>query len=287
MSTPSYILTATRSNFSELVLENSRKGLVMVDFWSPRAGPSLRQGEVLSRLARDMEGRFLLITVNTDEQSGLAREYGVHSLPSCRLFRHVRVVDEIRGMQPEADYRKLVERHLGGGAGAVQRQAIECWQHGDTDRAIRILAEGAMAAPDDPQIPLLLAKLLMQAGRHADAHAVLNALPDWLRDHPEIAHLGAHLDLIVTAAALSDSAELEARLPLRPDDWDSRYALAAVRLVKDDYEDALGELMRLHREVPDYRGGIPRRALLALFQMLDPSDERVRRFRAELFNLSH
>jgi putative thioredoxin len=35
------------------VLENSRKGPVLVDFWAAWAGPSLRQREPLLRLANE------------------------------------------------------------------------------------------------------------------------------------------------------------------------------------------------------------------------------------------
>ena len=49
----------------------------------------------------------------------------------------------------------------------------------------------------------------------------------------------------------------------------------------------MAQLMALQRHAPDFREGVARRALLALFRMLDPADERVKRFRTELFNLSH
>jgi putative thioredoxin len=42
-----YAYAGTAENFDTLVLENSRKGPVLVDFWAPWAGPSLRQGELL------------------------------------------------------------------------------------------------------------------------------------------------------------------------------------------------------------------------------------------------
>lgn len=50
-------------------------------------GPSLRQREPLLRLAREYGGKFLLVTVDMDKQKEIASEYGVKSLPSCKLFR--------------------------------------------------------------------------------------------------------------------------------------------------------------------------------------------------------
>ena len=71
MTTSAYILEGTADNFDQLVIDNSRKGLVLVDFWAPWVGPSLRQQEILRELAITFEGRFLLVSVNTDEQKAL------------------------------------------------------------------------------------------------------------------------------------------------------------------------------------------------------------------------
>ena len=281
------VYSAAEVNFDQLVLQNSRRGLVLVDFWSPRAGPSLRQRELLTRLAEAFDGRFLLITVNTDEEQQLARDYGVRSLPSFKLFRNGRVVEEVRGVQPEADYRSIVERHLAASGSAVQRAALAAWQEGMRDKAIGILAEGAMADPEDSGLPLLMAKLLVQSGRHGDAHEVLMALPPPACDDPSIMQLSARLDFLVAAVDAPDAKELEAQLAQQPDDHVSRYRLAAVLLERDDCEGAMEQLMSIQRRAPDFRNGRARKGLLSLFNLLDAGDERVKRFRAELFNLSH
>jgi len=44
-----YIVEETSANFAALVLDNSLKGSVLVDFWVPWAGRSLRRGELLRR----------------------------------------------------------------------------------------------------------------------------------------------------------------------------------------------------------------------------------------------
>ena len=59
-----FAFSATEANFEQLVIESSRRGPVLVDFWAPWAGPSLRQGELLRRLAGEYAGRFLLVSVN-------------------------------------------------------------------------------------------------------------------------------------------------------------------------------------------------------------------------------
>jgi putative thioredoxin len=280
---PAFALEATQENFDRLVVENSRKGPVLVDFWASWAGPSLRQRELLLKLVREYEARFLLVTVDTDRQKRIAQRFGVKSVPSCKLFRRGEPVEHVHGMQTEADYRQLIDRHIVPLADKAQASALGAWRAGDQDRAIQVLAEAAMADPENPALPLLLSKLLIQAGRHDEAHAVLTAVPPKVRDHAGIQRLGTHLELIQCGRTSAPTAELETRLAGDPGDCDTRFSLAAQHLMKDDYDGALDLLADLHRRAPDYRGGLPRRAMATVLDLLGPEDERVRRYRQLLF----
>ena len=286
------ILEGTSANFAALVLENSRKGPVLVDFWADWAGPSLRQGELLRRLARAYEGRFLLVSLNTDREKEIAHRYGVKGLPSCKLFRHGKVVEEIHGMQTEADYRALIDRHLTPLADRAQAAALAAWDAGDQDKGIQVLAEAAMAEPGNAAIPVLLAKLLIRQGRHPDAHAVLAALPSALRTRREIRRLYTHLELIMTArdsgdresgAAVGSTESARADAGPAPDEHAARFALGARCVVADDYATALGHFAELDRRAPGYRDGLAHEALLLVMDLLGPDDEQVRRFRRSLF----
>jgi putative thioredoxin len=207
----------------------------------------------------------------------------VRSLPSCILFRHGREVEHLRGMQTEADYRALIDRHAAVLADRVQVAALALWQSGDRERAIRVLAEGAMAEPERPQLPLLMAKLLTQDGRAADAFAVLDTLPGPLKSLPEIARLHIHLGFLAQAESAPPETELLAALEAQPDRLDLRLALAARRLVADDYQGAMDQLAEIHRLDPGFGDGIGRRGLLAVFAHLAADDPRVAAYRRLLF----
>src|SRR5512135_358205 len=107
-----YVFDATAENFPRLVLENSGKGPVLVSYWSPRAGPCLMLMPRLVRLATEFGGRFLLVMVNTDELGRLAREHGVTSIPTVKVFRHGRVIDTLHGAESENVLRDFIARHV-------------------------------------------------------------------------------------------------------------------------------------------------------------------------------
>src|SRR3972149_3119787 len=112
MAVSPYVFDASAENFRALVLENSGKGPVLVNYWSPRAGPCLMLMPRLVRLATEFGGRFLLGMLNTHEFRRLARRHGGNSPPTVKLFRHGNVVDTLHGAGSEAELRGFISKHV-------------------------------------------------------------------------------------------------------------------------------------------------------------------------------
>lgn len=286
MAEPSYVFDATADNFRTLVLANSGKGPVVVNYWSPQAGPCRMLMPRLLRLAEEFRGRFLLVRLNTDDLGRLARDQGVTSIPTTKVYRHGKVVDTLHGAESEASPRAFLRRHFGGPAGELRATALKAFESGDTERAAALAAQAALAEPDDPQIPLDIAKLLVLQGRYAQAEALLAALPPPLRERPELRHLRVHAGFLDAARAAPDPQTLERAIAANPGDLEARYRLGAVRLTQDDYEAALAQLLEIARRDPAFRGGIGREGLLTVFSLLGDGDARVQRYRAQLLEIA-
>lgn len=287
MSDVAYILEGTADNFDRLVVENSKQGLVIADFWAPWVGPSLKQREILVDLANRYQGRFLLVSINTDEQKPLAERFGVRSLPSFKLFHLGEMVAEYHGVQAEADYPLIVEKYVQRQLDPTSREAIAVWQRGEPEKALQLLAEAVVADPENLALPALMSKILMRQQRFRDAHALLSALPEQAQEAVEIGNLLAHLDIIVTAEDAEEPALLLQRLETEPRDAKILYQLAAVHLVGDELEPALDLLLEITRSHPDYRKGVARRSMRAVLDQLDAGDEQVMQYRRELYRLDY
>jgi putative thioredoxin len=282
-----HILEGTSENFDQLVIENSRKGLVLVDFWAPWVGPSLRQREMLTELARTYEGRFLLVSVNTDEQKALAERFGVRSLPNLKLFRHGQQVAEYYGVQPEADYPRIIDAYVGRKLDAVSKQAVAVWQSGEPERALQILAQAVIDNPAQLDYPTLMSKILLRQGREQEAYELLSSLPEEAQANDEISRLLSHLALILAAREADDLEILQQRLAEDPDDAETRYQLAASLLVDDQLESALEQLLYLAHHHTQYRNGIARKGMKTVLDMLDPDNPQVARYRRALYRLNY
>ena len=287
MADSPFVFDATAENFPRLVLENSDKGPVLVNYWSPRAGPCLMLMPRLVRLATEFGGRFLLVMLNTDEFGPLAREHGVMSLPTVKVFRHGRVVDTLHGAESEEVLRQFIQKQLTDSTDSRLRLALTAQARGDTDSAVRLAAEAALADPLDTRIPLELAKLLVLQQRYAQADDLLQALPDEARATPELRKLATHVRILRIARDAPPAEELAQAIANDPDNLDARYQLSAVSLVANDYDTALQQLLEIAVRGSGTRRATSRDGLLALFELLGDDDERVVRYRALLQETMH
>ena len=104
------IVTLTKDNFKEIALESDRP--VLVDFWAEWCGPCRMVGPIVDELAEDYEGKVVVAKLNVDDESDLAIEYKVMSIPTLILFKDGEVAEKIVGAQPKEDLEELLDEYL-------------------------------------------------------------------------------------------------------------------------------------------------------------------------------
>jgi putative thioredoxin len=279
MTAPNFIFDATADNFAELVLENSRRGPVLVNFWAPWAGPCLKLWPTLEKLAADYRGRFLLVNVNTDTHKQLARDEGVNSLPTLKVYRHGRIVEQVHGAESEASLRQLIDRHLISEADVAHARALRAWREGAPDKALDMLADAHRQHPRHTKTSIDYCKALLQAGEIEQARTVLDELSAADRASGPAAVLAMHLDLLAVLEDAPSAAQLDAAIAADPTDLMSRYRRAALHLFEDQYSETLAQLLAILERDPSFRGGAARRAMTALFELLGPAHPLSERYR--------
>jgi thioredoxin 1 len=102
-------LTITTENFGETVMDSDLP--VMLDFWAPWCGPCRTLGPVIEKLADKFEGRAIVGKVNVDEETDLAGEFKVLSIPSVFILKDGEVVERLVGARIESELSELLERY--------------------------------------------------------------------------------------------------------------------------------------------------------------------------------
>jgi putative thioredoxin len=287
MALSPYVFDASAENFNRLVLENSHKGPVLVHFWTPKAAPCFILMPRLVKLATEYGGKFLLVMLNADDLPELARRFSVNSVPTVKFFWRGEVAHTIHGADPDSSFREALDRFVAGDAQRAHALGVSAWKSGHVQQARMLLANAAMAEPDNLAIPRDLAKLLWSEGDSEQALKLLDSLPPEARTQPDIARLHAHLNLVETARQAPPLDELDAHLAQHADDLAAHYQRAAVLLAGDDYAGAMGALLLIARTDRSYRHDIGRTSLLALFDLLGTGHPLTRQYRQALSESLH
>ncbi|CAK0781951.1 putative thioredoxin [Gammaproteobacteria bacterium] len=278
-----FVFDVTHNTFSALVIDQSREVLVVVDFWAAWCGPCKVLMPMLAKLATEYQGKFVLAKVNTDQERELAQQYGVRNLPTVKMFRHGKVVEEFMGAQTESVVRSYLERHIARKSEQLRQQAATAQAQGDLDSALAHLRQATELEPTNNAIQLDLARLLMARGELEEAGRILRTLPD---TQPELRSLIAFLDLAEVAQGANAQA-LETRLAADPTDHETRYRLAALQILAKSYPEAMDNLLEIVRSDRTFRDDGARKALLTIFDLLGADHDLVIRYRKRLINLLH
>ncbi len=84
---------------------------VLVDFWAPWCGPCQTQGPIIDELADEAGGKAKIYKVNVDENTDLASQYGVMSIPALKVFKNGEVVEEMVGVHDKNALTEVIEKH--------------------------------------------------------------------------------------------------------------------------------------------------------------------------------
>ena len=282
-----HVFDATADNFETEVLQKSLQTPVLVDFWAEWCGPCKTLGPILEKLAADYHGAFRLAKVDVDKEPQLAGAFQVRSIPTVFLVKDGQLVDGFPGALPEGQLREFLTHHGIEPAAAAADEAEAAPEAAaplDPHAEVVRLRHEAEAAPDNDELKLDLALALLRTGAAQEAEQLLDALPANLSTDDRAQRARSRLQF---AAVLKDAPApqvLEAAIASNPDDLRARHLLGALRLVDGDAEAGLEQFLEMLRRDRNFDDGLPRKALIDAFRVVEDED-LVGRYRRKMSSL--
>lgn len=102
------IVVLSQENFTKEVLESPLP--VLVDFWAEWCGPCKMIAPILDELATEYAGKARIGKVDIDQQSALATQYGIQSIPTLLLFHRGQVAEQVVGLRSKKDLKTRLDR---------------------------------------------------------------------------------------------------------------------------------------------------------------------------------
>jgi putative thioredoxin len=287
MSDSPYIHNVTFEDFQALVIENSFKQPVLVDFWADWCQPCQALMPILSKLADEYNGAFVLAKVNSDEQGELAAQAGVRSLPTVKLFIDGQIVNEFMGALPEGQVRDFLAPYITTQSDVALQEALAAYQQGQPQQALEIMNKALAEDPQNASLKINIAKLVANEGDYESASALMETLSDEQKEQPEARELIAQIKLAGQLKDLGDPAELEQRIEQDANDLEARLEMAQYLAASGQHEAALQLLLEVMQKDASFNDGAARKALLGIFDLLGSDNPLVKTYRRRMMTLLH
>ena len=95
----------TAENFEKEVMNSPKT--VLLDFWAPWCGPCRMVSPVVEEIAAERSD-IVVGKVNVDEQSALAAQFRVMSIPMLVVMKDGKIVNQAVGARPKAQILSML-----------------------------------------------------------------------------------------------------------------------------------------------------------------------------------
>ncbi len=92
-------------NFEKEVLKSEKP--VLVDFYADWCGPCNAMAPVIEELATELDGKAKVGKINVDENSDIAVEYNVMSIPTLIIFQNGKEEKRLVGLRDKEELLNL------------------------------------------------------------------------------------------------------------------------------------------------------------------------------------
>ena len=104
-----FVKTFTDNNFEQ----ETKSGVVLVDFWAEWCGPCRRLAPTVDALATEYQGRVTVGKMNVDENPNVpTSRFQVRGIPTLVVLKNGELVDTIVGLAGKEDISSMLDKHL-------------------------------------------------------------------------------------------------------------------------------------------------------------------------------
>ena len=102
----SELININKDSFEKVVSSNTKP--ILIDFWAPWCGPCKALGPTLEELNTEMADQVNIFKVNVDENTDLAQEHGVQSIPTILVYKNGAISQTLVGLKSKDELVEII-----------------------------------------------------------------------------------------------------------------------------------------------------------------------------------
>lgn len=277
-------LAITLENFQQVIIEESKNKLVLVDFWAQQIPESVELRDKLTRALANYSDTILFTTVDCETQGQIAQQFGIQGLPTVILVKDGQPLDGLTGPQTDETINEFLAKYLPKEQDVLLAQANELLAENKVAEAFPVITQAFQLDNERADIKLVLANVYIQTGKITEAEALLKSIKMVDQDS-SYQSLMARLELATQAADSPEIQALEQQLESDPDNIELQQKLAAQYSQVNRNDEALAILFLLVQK--DGADTASKDLLLDVLKSLPDGDALVSKYRRKLYTLMY
>lgn len=287
MSESPYIHDVNAQDFQSIVIDNSFKQPVLVDFWADWCEPCKAIAPVLEKLVNEYAGKLILAKVDTEQQKELAAHFQIKSLPTMKLIMDGQIVAERTGALPEGEIRAFIKPFISSESDKLMQAATAAHEEGRFEDALELMNQALEKDPSNADLKINIARTIFTEGDKDGALTLLDNLSGEEQNKEEAVKLRAEINLADQLEELPALDQIEQRLVGDPNDCEALLQKSHYLSANGENDEAMECLLKIMIIDRLYDDDAGRRGLLALFDMLGGEHPSVQKYRRKMFTLMH
>jgi putative thioredoxin len=273
------IVDSDTASFSNDVIEASKTGPVLVDFWADWCAPCKQLTPILEELVKSYKGLIKLVKIDTEKNQELSQQLQIQSLPTVYAFYEGQPIDGFSGAMPENEVKKFINKVIdasGGNKIEELQKAIEdaekLFNEEDFESALNAFSNLLSAEANNAKIIAGYGKCLLKLDRNEEVKELLEGLEEDMLNDKNIISLIALSKLEKNNKTAGAPEEYIEEVNINPNNHELRFKLAEAYLASNLKQQGIEQLLIIVKKDRKWEDDKARKKIIELLDAFGEDD---------------
>ena len=273
------IVDSDTASFSNDVIEASKTGPVLVDFWADWCAPCKQLTPILEELVKSYKGLIKLEKIDTEKNQELSQQLQIQSLPTVYAFYEGQPIDGFSGAMPENEVKKFINKVIdasGGNKIEELQKAIEdaekLFNEEDFESALNAFSNLLSAEANNAKIIAGYGKCLLKLDRNEEVKELLEGLEEDMLNDKNIISLIALSKLEKNNKTAGAPEEYIEEVNINPNNHELRFKLAEAYLASNLRQEGIEQLLIIVKKDRKWEDDKARKKIIELLDAFGEDD---------------